>query len=421
MSLPRPPALPLRTAAFVAAALACSWGAPTARAAPTTPADDAQVLERVPARQLDPAARERVALRRQLQQAPRDVATATRLAGLHIDAALSSGDPRHAGQAQAALAPWWAEAAPPPQVRLLRAVLAQYDHRFDAALADLEAARAAAPADASLQAQAWAWTAAIQMVRADYAAARRACEGLAPHTTALLATGCRAQVDAATGGAAAAAAALRRAIDDDDAGPGPYEPAQQLWVLTRLAETEERRGDAAAAESAFAEALDAMADTGRDDVYLLSAWCDFLLDRGRGAEVLALTRTKDRSRADVLLLRQAIAAARVNDPSRDKLSAELGARFAAAALRGDTTHQKEHARWLLALRGDDAAARAEALKLAQANFAVQREVADARVLLEAALANRNRAAAAPVLAWMAASKIESRVLADLAAQAGALP
>ena len=64
------------------------------------------------------------------------------------------------------------------------------------------------------------------------------------------------------------------------------------------------------------------------------------------------------------------------------------------------------------MRGDAA----RALVLAQQNFAVQREPADARVLLEAALAARDAAAAAPVLAWMAASGIESVALQALAAR-----
>jgi hypothetical protein len=402
-----------RLAACTAVCLGVCCPALAAAAAPFTPAADGQVLERVPARALDAAARERAALRQALQREPRDLDAATRLARLHLEAAIASGDPRHAGQAQAALAAWWDEPAPPPAVRVLRAVLLQYEHRFEAALADLAAATAADPADA----EAWAWQAAIRMVRADYADARAACAGLAPLASPLVARACSAQVDAATGSAAAATAALRQALAEDREA----DPAQRLWVLTRLAETEERLGRFDAAEAAFKDALAEIARLGRDDVYLLAAWSDFLLDRGRAAEVMALTEAPPRRRADVLLLRRALAAAALKHPARDTLAAELAARFAAAAQRGDTTHQKEQARALLGLRGDDGAVRAEALHLAQQNFAVQREPADARLLLEAALAQRDRAAAAPALQWLAASKIESRVLADLAARIGALP
>jgi hypothetical protein len=55
-----------------------------------------------------------------------------------------------------------------------------------------------------------------------------------------------------------------------------------------------------------------------------------------------------------------------------------------------------------------------ALALAQANFAIQREPADARVLLEAALAAGQPAAAAPVLQWMKDAGVESQALQSLA-------
>ena len=52
---------------------------------------------------------------------------------------------------------------------------------------------------------------------------------------------------------------------------------------------------------------------------------------------------------------------------------------------------------------------------------MQREPADARVLLEAALAAGQRAAAEPALKWMAESGIESLALQILAVQLKAKP
>ena len=56
------------------------------------------------------------------------------------------------------------------------------------------------------------------------------------------------------------------------------------------------------------------------------------------------------------------------------------------------------------------------MPLASANYALQREPADARVLLEAAVAAREPAAAEPALRWLAESGAESVVLRQLAAQ-----
>ena len=390
----------------LALTLAVLLPAPIASAAPFIPAADAQVLERLPARATDPQARELQALRLALREQPDNLDLAVRLAQRYFDAVAAEGDPRYIGYAEAALAPWWTLAEPPVPVRVLRAKLAQFDHRFAPALADLAAALAADPADA----EAWAWQAAIQMVQADYGAARRSCARLAPLTTALIAAACQAQVDAATGRAAEAATALRAALQKDtDASP-----QQRLWALTRLAEIEERRGAYAAAEQAFRAAL--ALDV--SDIYLLAAYADFLLDRGRAAELRSLL--KDRGRADVLLLRQALAAQATGAPEREALARELGARFDAARLRGDTSHRKEESRYLLALGGGAGPATpaviGQALALAQANFAEQREPADARILLEAALAARQPAAAEPALQWLAESQIESVALRALAAK-----
>lgn len=374
-------------------------GLPVA-AAPFLPASDAQVLERVPARAADARVRDLQALRAAWRAAPDDVDLAVRLARRYVDEAAAVGDPRYVGYAQAALAHWWNDAAPPVAVRVQRAVLRQFGHQFSEALADLEAAVQAEPANG----EAWSWLAAIHLVRADYAAARRGCDGLAPLTTALLAAGCRAAVDSLTGNADAAEAMLVDALKAaTQAGP-----EERLWALTRLAEIAERRGDYAGAERAFREAL--ALDVA--DVYLQAAYADFLLDRRRAAEVLTLL--KDGARADVLLLRLALAAQATGDPRGAGWRRDLAARFAAARARGDTTHEKEEARFLLELQGDTA----RALALARNNYAVQREPADARILLEAATAARQPEAASPALDWLRTHRVQSVALRALAAKLG---
>ncbi|WP_228027002.1 hypothetical protein [Pseudaquabacterium pictum] len=368
-----------------------------AHAAPFVPASDGQVLATVPARATDPRARELLALRQAWLRAPQDLATAVAYARRCFEEVAAEGDPRFVGHAQAALKPWFSLPDPPVAVRVLRAQILQFDHQFAPALADLDAALQAEPANGD----AWAWRTAIQLVQADYAGARRSCAGLAPLAAPLIATACRAQIDAVTGQAGDAAAALRTALAQQ---PGASAEAR-LWATTRLAETEERRGDFAAAEAAFRAGL----ALGLPDVYLQAAYADFLLDRGRPAEVLSLLQ--DRGKADVLLLRLALAARATGDASAAGHAQALAARFAAARQRGDTSHQKEESRFALGVQRDAA----RALQLAQQNFAVQKEPADARILLEAALAARQPAAAQPALDWMAASGIQSVALQPLAA------
>jgi len=178
------------------------------QAAPFTPSSDAQVLERLPERAADPAARELRALRQQLRANPQDMATAVALARRYHQEVAAEGDPRYIGYAQAALAPWWALPAPPTPVRVVRAVLRQFSHQFDDAVADLLAVVAAEPDNG----EAWSWLTAIAMVQARYADARAGCAHMAPLAEPLIAVACTAAVDGSTGRAAPAAQALDAAL-----------------------------------------------------------------------------------------------------------------------------------------------------------------------------------------------------------------
>ena len=94
----------------------------------------------------------------------------------------------------------------------------------------------------------------------------------------------------------------------------------------------------------------------------------------------------------------------------------LRSRFDAAALRGDKLHQQEEARFNLVLLGN----KEKALALAQENWTLQREPRDARILLEAALAMKDPAAARGALDWLARSGHEDPYLRQLAEKLKAL-
>lgn len=367
-----------------------------ATAAPRLPTEDREVLERLPLRRADPAAAELRALREAARAAPADPAAVVPLARRYFALAQSAGDPRYVGYAEAALAPWRGAAGVPAPVLVQRALLRQYRHDFDGALADLALALERDPQSA----EARAWRAAIYMVRADYAAAARECAALAALDDSLQAQGCDAYVEAATGGTRAAYARLRAALERAPRA----DPGERLWVLTRLAEMAARLQDPAAAERHFRAAL----SLGRDDNFLLAAYADFLLERGRPAEAAALL--KEWSRADTLLLRLALAEKALGLPGAARHAQELGERFAAAAQRGERLHLAEEARYLLELRGDARAA----LDAAAENWKSQREPRDALVLLQAARAAGDKAAAAPALDWLARSRFEDQGLRRLA-------
>lgn len=367
-------------------------------AAPFLPTDPNQVLERLPLAAADPQLRELRDLRRQLADRPNDLERALRFARRNLEIGRAEADPRYYGYAQAALTRWWDQDPPPPEALLLRAVLRQNRHDFDGALADLRQVLAARPRHT----QAWLTQAVIQQVRGEPAAALRACLALRRLADTLLFNTCLSGALSRAGQAGFAQTHLERALE---ARPKTTDQSEErLWALTVLAEIAEQRGDAPAAERHYHDAL----ALGRRSVYLLGAYADFLLDRNRPAEARALLR--DEQRADGLLLRLALAERRLDDLAWLGHAERLEARFVAARQRDDNTHIAAEARLRLELRQQPQ----EALVLAQRNWAQwQREPRDARLLLEAALAAGQPAAAREVLDWLERVKLEDERLADL--------
>jgi Tfp pilus assembly protein PilF len=367
-----------------------------ALATPFVPADPDQVLERLPLAATDPQTRELQGLRRRMAERPNDLELALQVARRNLEIGRAEADPRHYGYVEAALAPWWNQAAPPPEVLLLRAVLRQNRHDFDGALADLRQVLAAQPRHP----QAWLTQGVIRQVQGEPVEALRSCLALRRLANSLLFNTCLSGALGRNGQAEFAYSSLRRALENAPEA----DVEDRLWAMTVLAETAEQRGDAYAAETHFRDAL----ALGRRNIYLLGAYADFLLDQNRPADARELLR--DEQRADNLLLRLALAERRLDDPAWRRHAEILEARFVAARQRGDDTHVATEARLKLDLRQQPA----EALELARRNWAQgQREPQDARLLLEAALAAGQPDAAREVLDWLARVKLEDRRLAEL--------
>jgi tetratricopeptide (TPR) repeat protein len=365
-----------------------------AAARPFVPDADAVVLERLPEKG-DPALAHLKRMRAALSANPRDLDSAIAVARRALDAARAYGDPRFLGQAQAALAPWWKADDVPAAAVLLRATIKQSQHDFAGSLADLDRLLASRPAAA----QARLTRATVLGVVGRYADARRDCARLAGHASPLVVAGCDAVPASLSGDAQSAydalQATLQRAVDDV--------PILE-WAHTLAAEIAARCGRRDAAESHFLEALrlDPM------DPYLKGAYADFLLDGDRARDVLPLLRGD--ARHDGLLLRLTLAEQRLpgERESFARHRDELAARFDAARRRGDSMHRREEARFRLAIDADPR----HALELARDNWAVQREAADLRVLIDAARAARSAAALETARDWMAVNRIEDVAAAE---------
>jgi tetratricopeptide (TPR) repeat protein len=364
-------------------------------AAPFVPESDSQVLERLPFAPGDPVLRRLRALDDQLTRAQNDLPLAVLVAQGYAELGRVTGDPRYAGYAQAALAPWWGLERAPQEVLVLRAALHQRMHQFDLALADLATVLGANPRNV----QARLMRATVHQVQGAYDEAKQDCRALQDFTQALVWTACLANVNGVTGELRESYAQLLSAF----ARYRVAEPRLRSWVLTSLAEMATRAGMVPEAEAQFRAAL----ALGPADYYLLGAYADYLLDNGRPEEVLALLR--DKTAADPLLLRYALALQAKHSIELPAQVEQLRDRFGASRLRGDRVHLREEARFTLQLLS----APEEAVKLAQENWQVQKEPADIRILLEAALAANDTAAIAVVRDWLENCGLEDMHLSRL--------
>jgi Tfp pilus assembly protein PilF len=255
------------------------------------------------------------------------------------------------------------------------------------------------------QAQAWLTRATILQVTGDYDAARQAAARLATLGPPLAAVTCAAQLASLTGAAVQAYATLLRAVLLDRTRA---ETTEGLWSLTVLAEIAARLGRNAEAEQHLRSAL----ALGPRDGCVLGAYADLLLDQRRFCDVTSLLRNE--AGADALLLRRALAAQEALSTGAEPgaaqaLARELERRFNAAHQRGDTTHRREEARYRLHLGGQPRAA----LTLALENWASQKEPADARLVLECALAANDPDAADAVRAFIRRTRLQDVQLAAL--------
>jgi tetratricopeptide (TPR) repeat protein len=348
-----------------------AWAA-AVLASPYTPTRDEQVLATVAAgaSHSTTAAREHAAAR---------LDAALPLAQFYIQRARDTGDMRFLGYADATLARWRDHVPAIPAALALDATILQSRHAFTAALQELDRALEVAPDDA----QAWLARATVLRVLGRYGEAQTSCRHL-QQADRVIAELCAQSVHALQG-------QLPSAYRATAALPGESLPEDaQAWRYSLLAEMAVSLGDAAAAKTWFAAALGLRPA----DAYTRAAYADLLLEEGRAGEALGLLEGHES--VEPLLLRVAIAQARLHDPRLAGSRALLASAFRVEEQRGEMVHRREQARFCLDVVGDAPAA----LQAAEANWQVQREPADVLLLLRAARAAGRPGAAAPALRFL---------------------
>ena len=294
-----------------------------------------------------------------------DAAAVAVAARQDIAMARQTGETRYWGRAQAALAPWWDRADAPADLAVLQATVQQGRHEFDASRKVLAAALARAPQHA----QGWLNLASLERLSARYAESLAACEAVARAGQAVYANVCRLETQSLLGQHGIAAQGLSALIAQiRDTG-------QLGWLLSLLAEAQERAGRDGAAADAYLRSLAHEAD-----LYTSIAYSDLLLRTGKPSKALQTLAALPET--DAVVLRRAVAWKRLGDARWTDARALLGERMAELRRRGDdpALHGRELA--LTALWLDDDAA--TALALARTNLQLQREPLDWWVAIQSA-------------------------------------
>lgn len=319
------------------------------------------------------------------REAPEDRGAALDAAQRYLDYGRLIGDARFVGAALGILTPW-IEKSPDAEILNLAASTRQYVHDFAGATELLDIVLVSDPRNA----QALLSRANINVVQGRFSAAEEDCKGLARARRPDLAILCDTTVKALTEEAPAAFDRLDRLISSRAIDPALAGYADSLLAeIARFGEREE------IAKQKFKAALAASPDDPRTLMILV----DFDLDEGRYAQALARLETAPVT--DGIMVRQVAGYMGLGDlAAAERVGAVLRGRLAEAASVGETAHAREAARYWLLARDPK-----QALSFATTNWATQRELEDALLLMEAAKAAGNNAAADAVITWAEAEGV----------------
>lgn len=317
--------------------------------------------------------------------APGNAALARDAARLMIDEGRDLGDSRLVGAASGLLRPFVDQGD--PETLYLSATARQYQHDFNGALALLDRAIAADPR--GINARLSRATIYTVLGRLDEALVDcKTLSDLRPDVGFL----CQSTALLLTDQAPAVASRLEQIL----AQPGLLPDTLRPWATGLQGEIAALQGDDAAALTFFNAVIAADPSVIRER--LLAADALLRLDDPQGViDVLAAAPA-----VDGVLLRRILALRALGDPAAAApLETELARRVQLNLDLGLTSHAREDGLYFLLIANDPVAA----LERAQANWALQHEIEDARLLIDAAIGAGQPAAAAPVADWIRAQHI----------------
>ena len=319
------------------------------------------------------------ALLRATRADPANLEAAKKAARATIDEGRNAGDSRMVGAALGILRPFLTN--PDGETLYLAATARQYQHDFAGALTLLDRALTLDPANINARLS----RATIQTVLGDYKAASADCRAI--RTGAVIGVGllCQSTVLLLTDQAPAIAKRLTLLTN----APQLLDASLKPWALGLIGEIAANQGDHPTARAQFQAVLAQNPLAIRERMIL----ADLMLQDGEGETVTTLLQTAPAT--DGVLIRRVLAA-RAQGQTDAVDTAELAKRFQLNLDLGLTAHAREEAMYYLHIAHDPATA----LARAEVNWALQHEIEDARLLIDAAMAANQPAAALPVVQWM---------------------
>jgi tetratricopeptide (TPR) repeat protein len=310
---------------------------------------------------------------------PMEMALATAAARALIAEGRAKGDSRLVGAALPILHPFMNAAEP----AFLAATARQYQHDFPGALALLDRVVQSDPRDVN----ALLTRATINTVLGHDDLAMADCARISALQRPDVGFLCEASAQTLTTAAPVYAERLAAIV----AQPGVLDPALLPWATSLMGEIAMLQGETAQAEALLTRVIAEDPGALREQLML----ADLLLADGRQAAVMTLLQAAPDT--DGILIRRVLAGGDPDGSARRTLAT----RAQRSLDLGLAAHAREEGQFFLLIAQDPA----RALERAQANWALQHEGDDARLLLQAADAAGSPAAALPVLKWMADQNI----------------
>jgi tetratricopeptide (TPR) repeat protein len=362
---------------------------------PFVPQRDDQVLERLP--KTLSLNRDRMAsIREKLAADPNNSDLASAAALGYIKMGNDESDPRFYGYARSAVKSWWDEESPPPSIVKIRAKLNEKDHKYKEAIVDLVGLLNKDANDL----QAWVEVINLYRVVGDYDAARQSLERLSKADDQKATMIASIPLMAATGLASSAYDSVAKFSAEAEASS----PEMLPWAMAIQGDIAASLGKFESADEHYRKAL----SLNGGSIHLKRTYADFLLDHQRPEPVLQLLAEHENDNGCLLLM--AIAANRLGKTEvTAELKSKLTIRFKEIRLRGSLPHGRFESRYELELNDNPE----RALEVALENWQLQKEVRDARAVLESASVLKNATAAQPIIDFLKKSKNEDVALNQL--------